>query len=60
MQLNITHVKSKQFEDTLKQSYALYEKYQTLIHNDRPNNVHEYLEFLQRSPLKVDKSYERF
>ncbi|KAI9577628.1 hypothetical protein GQX74_013322 [Glossina fuscipes] len=56
LKLNITHVKSKQFEDTLKQSYALYEKYQTLIHNDRPNNVHDYLEFLQRSPLKHCKT----
>uniref|UniRef100_A0A1A9W0X3 Arginyl-tRNA--protein transferase 1 n=1 Tax=Glossina brevipalpis TaxID=37001 RepID=A0A1A9W0X3_9MUSC len=52
LKLNIIHVNSKQFEETLMHSYALYEKYQTFVHNDRPNNVREYLDFLQRSPLK--------
>lgn len=54
LQLEVIHVKSEQFHKTLSQTYALYKKYQTLIHNDPPTTEDDYLTFLQRSPLQVD------
>lgn len=57
-QFEMIHVRSEEFEKTLPQTYALYAKYQTLIHNDPPNAEQEYLDFLQRSPLKVADKLE--
>ncbi|XP_061390961.1 arginyl-tRNA--protein transferase 1 [Musca vetustissima] len=55
LKFEMIHVRSEEFEKTLPQTYALYAKYQTHIHNDPPNAVQEYLDFLQRSPLKLSK-----
>ncbi|XP_067633721.1 arginyl-tRNA--protein transferase 1 isoform X3 [Eurosta solidaginis] len=56
LEFKLLHVKSQQFKDTLKSTYALYQKYQTRIHNDPPTHISEYLEFLQQSPLKYTKT----
>ncbi|TMW53528.1 hypothetical protein DOY81_001405 [Sarcophaga bullata] len=55
LKLEVIHVKSDEFKKTLKQTYALYKKYQTIIHNDPPSSETDYLTFLQRSPLKLSK-----
>ncbi|KNC32187.1 Arginyl-tRNA--protein transferase 1 [Lucilia cuprina] len=55
LKLEVIHVKSEQFHKTLPQTYELYKKYQTLIHNDPPAGEDDYLVFLQRSPLKLSK-----
>ncbi|XP_061401409.1 arginyl-tRNA--protein transferase 1-like [Musca vetustissima] len=55
LKFEMIHVRSEEFEKTLPQTYSLYAKYQTHIHNDPPNAVQEYLDFLQRSPLKLSK-----
>lgn len=52
-QLTVVGVRSKEFEESLDATYKLYRKYQTIIHDDPPNNVREYLDFLQISPIKV-------
>ncbi|XP_036334221.1 arginyl-tRNA--protein transferase 1 isoform X3 [Rhagoletis pomonella] len=56
LELKLVHVKSQEFKDSLKSTYALYQKYQTRIHNDPPTHISEYLEFLQQSPLKYTKT----
>lgn len=53
LQLKLVPVKSSHFLNSLRDTYALYQKYQTSIHKDPPTNVQEYLDFLQRSPLQV-------
>ncbi|XP_053964695.1 arginyl-tRNA--protein transferase 1 isoform X5 [Anastrepha ludens] len=52
LELKLVHVKSQQFKDSLKFTYAIYQKYQTRIHNDPPTHISDYLEFLQQSPIK--------
>ncbi|XP_058060580.1 arginyl-tRNA--protein transferase 1 isoform X2 [Anopheles bellator] len=42
-----------QFKEAQIASYVLFEKYQTVIHNDRPGSIADYLEFLVESPLKA-------
>lgn len=60
LQLEIIHVKSDEFFKTLPTTFTLYAKYQTRIHNDPPTEEKEYLDFLQRSPLKVELSTQSF
>ncbi|XP_035786175.1 arginyl-tRNA--protein transferase 1-like isoform X3 [Anopheles albimanus] len=43
----------ERFQESLATSFALFAKYQTAIHNDRPGSISEYLEFLVNSPLKA-------
>ncbi|ETN62272.1 arginyl-tRNA-protein transferase 1 [Anopheles darlingi] len=43
----------KKFQENLATSFALFAKYQTAIHNDRPGSISDYLEFLVNSPLKT-------
>ncbi|XP_014102046.1 arginyl-tRNA--protein transferase 1 isoform X1 [Bactrocera oleae] len=56
LELKLVHVKSQQFKDTLDSTYALYQKYQTIVHNDPPTLISDYLEFLQESPIKHTKT----
>lgn len=44
---------SDEFRRTLDRSFALYNKYQTAVHNDPPGAIGEYQDFLVKSPLKV-------
>uniref|UniRef100_A0A182YE49 Arginyl-tRNA--protein transferase 1 n=1 Tax=Anopheles stephensi TaxID=30069 RepID=A0A182YE49_ANOST len=48
------------FKESLHDSYALYRKYQTAIHNDPPGAIEEYLDFLVKSPLKGAQGYGSF
>ncbi|XP_030380383.1 arginyl-tRNA--protein transferase 1 isoform X2 [Scaptodrosophila lebanonensis] len=56
LKLRLVHVDGEEFKCTLPQSYALYKKYQILIHNDTPENKNAYLEHLKVSPMKNEKS----
>uniref|UniRef100_A0AAG5D1N0 Arginyl-tRNA--protein transferase 1 n=1 Tax=Anopheles atroparvus TaxID=41427 RepID=A0AAG5D1N0_ANOAO len=50
----------KKFKETLDISYALYAKYQTMIHNDPPGSIADYLDFLVKSPLKGSTDFGSF
>lgn len=52
MQLKIVDVNSEEFKEASNQTYNLYEKYQTVIHNE-PETKEDFFEFLVNSPLKV-------
>uniref|UniRef100_A0A182R8Z4 Arginyl-tRNA--protein transferase 1 n=1 Tax=Anopheles funestus TaxID=62324 RepID=A0A182R8Z4_ANOFN len=45
------------FQESLHVSYALYKKYQSAIHNDPPDAIEDYLDFLVKSPLKGSQEY---
>ncbi|XP_037949266.1 arginyl-tRNA--protein transferase 1-like isoform X3 [Teleopsis dalmanni] len=53
LKLILVEVNSNQFRNTLMKTFALYKKYQILIHNDPPLDVNSYLEFLQESPIEM-------
>lgn len=40
-------------KQSLEESMKLYSKYQDIIHNDKPNDENEFIEFLVESSLKV-------
>nr|CAG4643957.1 EOG090X06AF [Lepidurus arcticus] len=50
-----THPRSPEFEATLAESHAIYKKYQTVIHKDKPDEVTlpKFERFLVNSPLEV-------
>ncbi len=47
--------RSREFKDTFVESYAIYKKYQMVVHNDPPDKPTEsqFTRFLVDSPLKV-------
>ncbi|KAL5289552.1 ATE1 family protein [Megaselia abdita] len=51
LKLKVVDVNSEEFKKSLNQSYNLYEKYQSVIHNELETKD-DFLEFLVNSPLK--------
>lgn len=49
----------EEFERTLPQSYELYCKYQLTIHNDPVKRCKDYMDHLQKTPLKVANGNNR-
>lgn len=53
LKLKIVEVNSDEFHESSDEAYKLFQKYQTIIHNDPPRNKESFLNFLQRSPIKL-------
>lgn len=53
---------SKEFQKTFSASHSVYEKYQMIIHEDKPDkcSADQYSRFLVKSPLKPEKKSELF
>ncbi|XP_065090515.1 arginyl-tRNA--protein transferase 1 isoform X1 [Ochlerotatus camptorhynchus] len=52
LKLVIVCTSSNEFKRTKQISFGVYKKYQTEVHNDPPNSIEEYLDFLVKSPLQ--------
>lgn len=53
----MVRVTSDTFNRTRHESFNLYQKYQTTIHHDPPDDIDEFVDFLCKSPLQVRAIY---
>uniref|UniRef100_A0A914ZQS7 Arginyl-tRNA--protein transferase 1 n=1 Tax=Parascaris univalens TaxID=6257 RepID=A0A914ZQS7_PARUN len=55
LEVRLVKLRSQEFDATLDESFAVYQKYQTTIHNDHSCSKRGYLNFLANSPLFNDE-----
>uniref|UniRef100_A0A0M3I6S1 Arginyl-tRNA--protein transferase 1 n=1 Tax=Ascaris lumbricoides TaxID=6252 RepID=A0A0M3I6S1_ASCLU len=55
LEIRLVKLRSKEFDATLEESFAVYQKYQTTVHNDHTCSRRGYLNFLANSPLFHDE-----
>ncbi|GAB0093709.1 Arginyl-tRNA--protein transferase 1 [Sergentomyia squamirostris] len=53
LKIKIVPVKSRDFQSSLQAEYELYVKYQTVVHSSPPEDLDEFQDFLQHSPLQL-------
>ncbi|XP_059619910.1 arginyl-tRNA--protein transferase 1-like isoform X1 [Phlebotomus argentipes] len=53
LKIKLVCATSREFLSSVEREYELYQKYQTVIHREPPEDVDEFQSFLQHSPLQL-------